>query len=164
MSSNKSIVKKHIEVSYFIMNLYLKDIKDEEIYVRPTKEANHLAWQLGHLTCSVGKALNAIAPNIVPELTREYIEKHTSESSKLDGPENFYTKSEYMKIFKTQEIAYFDLIESMPEADFKKDGPESMRAYAPKVEDVLMAQGTHIIMHAGQVAVLRRKLGKPIVM
>ena len=46
-------------------------------------------------------------------------------------------------------------------ADFDKAAPESMKDYAPTVGDAFLILGSHWLMHAGQWAVLRRKLGKP---
>ena len=49
----------------------------------------------------------------------------------------------------------------MSDADFDQPGPEPMRAYCPTVGSVFTLQGTHWMMHAGQWAIVRRKLGKP---
>ena len=40
--------------------------------------------------------------------------------------------------------------------------PDSMRDYAPTVGVAFNMIGIHLNMHAAQLAVLRRKLGKPV--
>ncbi len=55
------------------------------------------------------------------------------------------------------------MISSISQDDLSLPGPEKMRAYAPTKGAVLLAIGTHELMHVGQWAVLRRMLGKPVV-
>jgi uncharacterized damage-inducible protein DinB len=47
-------------------------------------------------------------------------------------------------------------------ADLNKPGPERMARMAPTVGHVLGLLGNHYMMHMGQIQVLRRKLGKPV--
>ena len=65
----------------------------------------------------------------------------------LGMPTN-YTRLDFVKNIKPEELS--------------KDAPEEMRSYAPKISDVVLLQLSHLGMHMGQIQVLRRKLGKPV--
>ena len=41
--------------------------------------------------------------------------------------------------------------------------PEAMRSYAPHVGSIFSMVAGHELMHTGQIAVIRRFLGKPVV-
>ena len=45
----KHAIKSAIESSDYIFNMYLSDLSDADLLVRPVPGANHIAWQLGHL-------------------------------------------------------------------------------------------------------------------
>ena len=49
------------------------------------------------------------------------------------------------------------------EAGLDEPSPEKMRSFFPTVGSVLMMAGSHEMMHTGQIAAIRRKLGKPVV-
>ncbi len=53
-------------------------------------------------------------------------------------------------------------LDNYPEPDFDKAGPEPMRSLCPTMGDMFMLIATHPMMHAGQFVVVRRQLGKPV--
>ena len=54
-------------------------------------------------------------------------------------------------------------IDKTEEAGLDSPTPEKLRSFFPTVGSVLFMAGSHEMMHAGQIATIRRKLGKPIV-
>ena len=55
-------------------------------------------------------------------------------------------------------------LEEMPDADLDAPSPESFREYFPTVGQMFTLIGTHPMMHAGQFVVVRRQLGKPVLL
>ncbi|MHC4880033.1 MAG: DinB family protein, partial [Planctomycetota bacterium] len=51
-------------------------------------------------------------------------------------------------------------LEKQTDESLDGEAPEQMRAYAPTVGAAFSLHGSHWLMHAGQWAVLRRKLGR----
>jgi hypothetical protein len=74
-----------------------------------------------------------------------------------------YTKSQYLELRSRQRERTLELVESITDVELAAPGPEKMRSYAPTNGAALLAIGTHELMHSGQWAVVRRMLGKPIV-
>ena len=52
---------------------------------------------------------------------------------------------------------------ALPDEKLDAPGPERMRPNFPTVGDLFTLIATHPLMHAGQFAVVRRQLGKPVV-
>jgi hypothetical protein len=50
----------------------------------------------------------------------------------------------------------------LPEERLAEPGPEAFRNVFPTMLDLWNLIGTHPLMHAGQFVVVRRQLGKPI--
>ena len=63
-------IKASMTVPDMIMNSYLGDLTDEELLVRPTEGANHIAWQLGHLLTSEHGMIEQVCPGSMPALNK----------------------------------------------------------------------------------------------
>lgn len=139
---------------------YLSDLTEDEFLVRPVPGANHIAWQLGHLIGSEHQMVELTCPGSMPALPAGFTEKYTPETAALDAKEAFHSKSVLMNAFEEQHSATLRALEKLTDADLDKPAPEPFREYAKTVGEVFAMQGTHWLMHAGQWAVVRRKLGR----
>jgi hypothetical protein len=156
----REAIRNVIKSTDFIVKAYLEDLSDAELMVRPVPGANHIAWQLGHLIASENEMLEATQPGSMSPLPPGFKEKYTPDTSKLDDPKAFHTKAEYLKLMNEQRAGTLRVLERITDADLDKPAPAQFRDYAPIVADVLTIQGSHYLMHAGQWAVTRRKLGR----
>ena len=62
---------------------YIQDLTDEQLLIRPHADANHIAWQLGHLICSEHALNNMVCPDSMPALPEGFEEKHSKETCLL---------------------------------------------------------------------------------
>jgi hypothetical protein len=159
--NTKQALKAGIDGGSFVVMAYLEDLKDAELLVRPIPGTNHIAWQLGHLIQAEHGMLEGVSPGSMPKLPSGFKEQHAKEKAASDNPKDFLTKNEYLKLAKEQRAGTYAILEKLGDADLDKPGPESMRSYCPTVGSVFTMQCTHWLMHAGQWAIVRRKLGKP---
>ena len=153
-------IKQSMSVPDFVAKAYLADLSDADLMLRVVPGINHIKWQLGHLIASEHKMLESMFPGSMPPLPAGFAEKHTKETSGNDNPAAFLSKDEYLKLFDTIRAATLAAVDRLTDADLDKPGPEFTREYCPTVASVLHLQPQHWLMHAGQWAVLRRKLGK----
>lgn len=143
-----------------ISKAYLGDLNDADLLVRPVPGANHIAWQLGHLLNSEHQMVEVVCPGVMPSLPEGFAAKYTPESAKLDSPSAFHSKEVYLKVYEQQRGGTLKALEKITDADLEKPSPENFREYAPTFGDLMALQGTHWLMHAGQWAIVRRRLGK----
>jgi hypothetical protein len=141
---------------------YLSDLSDADLLVRPTANANHIAWQLGHLIDAEPHLVKMILPDAkYPELPAGFSEKHNKEGSKSDT--GFLNKSAYLDLFAKTREATLAAVAKLSDADLDKPTSGNMAKFAPNWATLLILTSNHVLMHAGQFTVVRRKLGKPVI-
>lgn len=150
-------IKKSIANTDMIVSPYLGDLQPQELLARPIPGCNHIAWQLGHLIAGENQLLGKAFPGKMPNLPAGFADKYTKETSGSDNPASFHTKEELLRLWKEQREGTFKLIDGLKESELQN--PTGLD-YAPTVADLLILIGHHALMHAGQWAVVRRKLGR----
>ncbi len=158
----KDLLRHNVTFTHHITKKYLEDITEEQMLVRAVPGSNHVAWQLGHLVASERSLLEAIGAD-VPDLPEGFAEKHGSDNTGSDDPNEFLTKAEYFELMEQMHHAADAAIDKTDEAGLDVPTPEKLRGFFPTVGSVLLMAGSHEMMHSGQIAAIRRKLGKPIV-
>ena len=159
----KDVIKNNIQGGQMILGALIEDLSDDELFVRPAGAANHIAFQLGHLISSERTMIDGVCPGTCPELPSGFEQAHSKENSKNDARDGFLTKKEYLGLYQKQREATLKALDSLPDADLDKPGPESLRQICPTVGSVFALQPIHQVWHMGQLTVLRRQLNKPVV-
>lgn len=156
----RDALKRSIQSADFLVNAYLEDLADADLLVRPVPGANHIAWQLGHLICSEHGMLSAQYPGSMPPLPEGFAARYTAETAALDDPAAFHTKAEYLRLYREQRAGTLANLASIRDDDLDGPAPERFRHFLETVADLFHIQGSHAVMHAGQWAIVRRKLGR----
>jgi len=155
----KDVIRHSLELCHSVLKTYLADLTDEDLLIRPVPGANHTAWMLGHLLiCENGLKDLGYA---MPALPEGFVEAYAKETARSDDPAKFHKKAQYLQWLQEQRDATLAHLKALPEADLDKPAPEEAREYAPTVGAMFNAIGIHDMMHAPQMSVVRRKLGKP---
>lgn len=157
--NSKEVLKATMQLNRRIINGYLDDLSDADFLVRPVPEANHIAWQLGHLIASECHFLGLLG-GTPPELPAGFAKSHAKDTATHD--QGFATKAEYLGLLKQVREATAATLEKTAEADLDKPITGDMAKMAPTVGRLFVLLANHELMHAGQFAVVRRKLGKPV--
>ena len=145
-----------------VLKMTLADFSDADMLVRPVPHANHAAWQVGHLAVSEARMMGGYSPSVAATLPAEFAERFTKETTKSDDPKAFPGKAALLDQFEKTRSATIAWVQTLAPADLKKPGPERMSRMAPTLGDVLGLALGHVMMHTGQIQVIRRKLEKPI--
>lgn len=143
-----------------ITTAYLNDLNDADLMVRPVLGVNHIAWQLGHLIAAENDMVGQTCPGAMPALPAGFAEKYTNDTAASDDPKAFLRKDDYLRLYRQQREATLKALDSLTEADFDRPAPERFRHFVPTIGGIFNMQATHWLMHAGQWAVVRRKLGR----
>ena len=160
----KDAIRSSANLSTMVLKTYISDLDDADLMRRPGERCNHLAWQLGHLISSEVKLLDMVTPEYGTELPDGFADAHSKEACNNDDPVGFHGKQTYVELFDKVRAASLTALESYPESDLDKPAPDDFREFCPTMGDVLTLIATHPMMHAGQFVIVRRQLGKPILM
>lgn len=144
-----------------VLNWYLDDLSDNDLLVRPSASANHIAWQLGHLIVAESHLVHMVLPQVnYPPLPADFAAKHGKETAAKD--EGFLSKAEYMKLFNSQRETTIGAVGALSDTDLDRKTEGNMARFAPTHGALLLLVSNHTLMHGGQFTVVRRKLGKPV--
>jgi uncharacterized damage-inducible protein DinB len=145
-----------------MMSDTLGDFSDADMLVRPCPNANHAAWQLGHLAVAEAGILNSVKEGLVAAPPAEFAAKFTKETVSSDDANFFPKKAALLAQFGKINDAVIAWAKTLSPADLDKPTTGRMAAFVPTTGHVLGMLSNHIMMHMGQFQVTRRKLGKPI--
>lgn len=160
--NSREAIKNTIDTADMVCGAYLGDLTDEEMMKRPHPGCNHINWQVGHLVAADNEMANGCFPGVIAALPEGFTDKYSKESAKSDDPSAFCKKEELMALLKSQRDSLHAKLGELSDEDLDQPSPESMQAYAPTVGAALNMIGNHWLMHAGQWVVLRRELGREI--
>jgi hypothetical protein len=153
-------VRSVLTASDFIVQSYLGDITDAEMFERPTPDANHIAWQLGHLINAEARLVAAAAPSFAFQLPEGFAERHAAAMATSDNPTDFLKKDEYLQLAREVRLYTLRALETVSAQDADKPVTGRVPPFVTRVGDAFALIGAHWIGHGGQWAVLRRKLGR----
>lgn len=159
----RDVLKHSIDLGRMVATAYLDDLDDAALMMRPHPACNHLKWQIGHLITSEHGIIDSVVPGSMPPLPKGFRDRYSKETVASDDPAAFDTKAELMRVLDEQRAGTLAALASLPDAEFDKPAPEPMREYAPTIAAAFDLQGSHWMMHAGQWVIVRRALGKPVI-
>lgn len=150
----------HLNGSAWIVGMYLADLTDSELLVRPVPGANHIAWQLGHCLSAERGLMESWRPGSMPALPADFDSRHTTATSRLDSASSFYSKAEYLDMIEKTRAATLKVLKATKAEEFDLPAIDPWKSFLPTVGAMFRCVGEHWMMHAGQWAVTRRKMGR----
>jgi len=160
----KDVIKIALDSTQGMVPMYLGDLSDADLLVRPVPGANHIAWQLGHLIDAERHMLQAQMPDAAyPEMPAGFSELHSTKNAASESTKGFAGKDEYLSLFSKVRAATLANLSKLSDPDLDRPTTGNMAKYAPNLGAMFILLANHTLMHAGQFTAVRRKLGKPIV-
>jgi hypothetical protein len=156
----KSFLATSLERSTAILKMTVADLSDADLRERPVDNANPANWQIGHLINAQSFLFSEIgAPrfNLPAGFTDAYGGKGPA-----TGGATLLSKADLLKLFDDLNAASVAWVRSLTPEQLAAPTPEKYRGIAPTVADMINMASPHNAMHVGQIQVLRRKLGKPV--
>jgi hypothetical protein len=158
MSSLGDILVHSLSVSKMLLGRYVGDLTAAEMLHRIVPQANCAAWIVGHLIVSERGALRDLGAAL-PALPAGFEERFSREH---DAPKaaDFGDVGALLGLFNLHRDALISAVQRAAPADLERPLEKPHRLFANLGQRVgFMAQ--HATMHAGQITMIRRHLGKP---
>lgn len=157
-------VRTALQGTQHVLGMYLSDLSDADLLLRPVPGANHTAWQLGHLIFAEQYLLGILPGAKYPPLPAGFAELHAKEGAGKDADAGFLTKAQYVELFNQMRSTTLAILDRMTDADLDLPNTGPLAKFAPTLGALILLQSNHTLMHGGQITVVRRKLGKPVMM
>ncbi|MCA9040154.1 MAG: DinB family protein [Planctomycetaceae bacterium] len=156
-------IKKSLMAPEYVVNAYLADLSDEDLLLRPASGINPINWQVGHLIASEHQLVEAICPGSMPALPEDFTQVYDRENASSEDTSHYFSKEDLLKLMQEQRAATLAAAESLTDEEMMKPAPEHLQRIGETVGAIFAMQGTHWMMHAGQWVLVRRQLGKEVV-
>ena len=141
-----------------LLHRYVADLSAEEYLHRPAPKANCTAWLIGHLTLSDRGVLKRLGAPL-PELPDGF-EHRFSRDEGCPQAQEFGDVKQIVAVFDEHRNRLIAAVKAATPAQLeqKLDKPIAMAA---TVGEALEFVAVHTAMHAGQIVMIRRSLGRP---
>ena len=144
------------------LKMMLADLTDADLIQRPVPSANNGLWQLGQLVAAEAQMVNACAGRTISELPAGFVDRYKRDTASINDPAKLGTKADLISRLEQVRESTCKWVATLSAADLAKPAPEFLQRMCPTVGHVIHLLPNHVAMHMGQIQVLRRKLGKPI--
>jgi hypothetical protein len=142
-----------------LLHRYIDDLSPQEFLHRPAPKANCTAWLIGHLTLSDRGALRFAGEKDLPPVPDGF-EKQFSRDEGCPQAEDFGDISLLMPLFDRHRQQLIETVRRAP-AELLDRPPEKSLPFAKTVAEFIEYMSLHCAMHAGQITIIRRSLGRP---
>ncbi len=158
-SSPNDIVVSSLAISQKLLNRYCEDLKPDEYLHRPCTGANCAAWLIGHLILTERMALKRVGATDVPALPDGF-EKRFARDPEAPKAIEFGDVSFLMSLFNQHRQLLIDTVNRLPPEALDKP-VEKPHPMFNTIGEAVNFMGAHTSMHAGQITMIRRSLGRP---
>jgi hypothetical protein len=156
------LIADNLQRNLGLLKMTVADFSDADMLVRPCPGANHAMWQLGHLIVSEAHMVGACRAEGAPELPAGLADKFNGKTTSINEASAFVAKAKLLEILENVRGTTVKWVGGLKAEDLNRPGPERMKEIAPTVGHLVMLIASHQMMHLGQMQVIRRKLGKPV--
>ncbi len=157
----REFLRNSLQRAEMLTTRLLDGFTDEQLLVRATRSANHIAWQLGHLIVSTHQAGEMIKSGSMPKLPDDFSKRHSDRTAAVDEAETFLSKAVYLEMLADHRRALMMLIQTLDYDTLLGPAPDGYQDAVTTIADLLHLTADHEILHAGQISVVRRVLGMP---
>jgi hypothetical protein len=166
MSTNAHIelAINQIRGSRIFTKRFLTDLTDAEWFWMPPQYTTHIAWQIGHIaTAQYGLCLRRVRGRTKADeslISGAFIEAFTIGSKPVADPKQSPPLEEIKRVLDAVFDQSVSELQACSEADLNVPLDEPHPVFKTKLSAVEFT-ALHEMVHAGQIAMLRRLMGKP---
>jgi hypothetical protein len=158
-SLNDAIVNS-LSTSQKLLNRYCGDLTPQDYLHRPCATGNTAAWILGHLILSERGALGRLGVTDLPALPEGFETRFGRDEAAARAAE-FGDVSILLPLFNRHREMLIEAAKRAGADVLEKPIDKPNPVYGSHVWEVVNFMGIHVTMHAGQITIIRRSMGKP---
>lgn len=160
MNTVNDVLVHSLSTSQALLNRYVQDLTPEEYLHRAAPKSNCVAWIIGHLILTERKCLEVAGVTALPQLPEGFEQRFPREVT--DTPADDYGDvTTLLPLFNTHRQQLLEAVKSLTPEQLAKPLDKPHPPLFTTVADFLNFMGHHVTMHAGQITLIRRSLGRP---
>ena len=158
MTPNDAIVH-NLSISQMLLHRFVDDLTAPEFLHRTSPRANCVAWILGHLIQTDRRALAALGVSDLPPLPDGFEQRFARDEAAAQASD-FGDVSTLMPLFDQYRSRLIQAIGRATPEQLEKP-VETPRPMFKTAGEMANFMSLHSALHAGQITLIRRSLGKP---
>ena len=159
--SAQEVIAESLTFSVKLMDRYCADLKPEEYLHRITPRGNCTAWLLGHLILTDRRLLAFFGADVPP--LPEGFEKRFARDETAPFASDFGDTSILLPMFDKHRALLIDTVKRSS-AEKLSEPLEKPNPLFSRLGQMANFMAQHATLHAGQITMIRRSLGKPPIM
>ena len=157
------IAVKNIEFARGYTMSLLEDIGPEDWFRQPSEGVTHLAWQIGHLAMAE-YALTLLRirgkePRDQTLMSNDFFRQFQKGTTPAPSAQDYPPVDEILDVFHRVHDQALRELAGYTDAQLDVPLPEPHAAFATKMGSVIFCSA-HEMLHAGQIGLLRRLIGR----
>lgn len=158
MSTGNDAIAFALTTSQTMLKRFVADLGPQDYLHRPTPQANCAAWIVGHLALSDRGTLKRIGAPL-PDLPAGFEHRFSREQGCPQAAE-FGDASQLIAVFDEHRHRLIAAVKALP-AEVLDKPLEKPHPMFRTVGELVTFMALHSTMHAGQISIIRRSLGRP---
>jgi len=158
------LARRQIQSAREYTESLLQDLSDEEWYVMPDGCPSHIAWQVGHLAMAEYALCLLRVRGKLPEdatiIENDFLRAFKKGSVPSSNAATHYSPQQLRDVLQRVHAHALQAIQGYDEAMLNEPLPEPYFVFPNKLGSLLFC-AAHEMLHAGQIGMIRRLLGKP---
>ena len=159
MPTANDLLAHSLSASRMMVNRFIEDLTPAEYLHRPCAGGNCAAWIVGHLVMSDRSLLGRVGVTELPALP-EGFEKRFARDETAPKASEYGDVGVLGPLFNRHRDLLIERVKKMPAEALDAALPKPHPMFAT-VGEMVNFMGAHVAMHAGQLTVIRRTLGRP---
>jgi len=136
------------------------DLTPEEFQHQPVPGANSAAWIVGHLALTAKRTAERLGATGMPEVSEEFIARFKATRQTAGAQSNLGSKTELFALLDAAIEKLMEAIRRLPPEALEGPAPTPAPAVVTNSGEMSLFGVMHIMMHYGQLSIIRRSLGK----
>jgi hypothetical protein len=159
MPTANDILVHNLTVSQKLLQRYAADLAASEYLHRPTPKANCAAWLIGHLILTERRALNLYGVSDLPPVPDGF-DKRFSRDEGCPQASEFGDVMALLPLLDQHRSRLIEAVKHAPPAllDKPMEKPHPMFGSLGEFTSFV---SHHVMLHVGQITIIRRSLGRP---
>lgn len=158
------VARRQIEFARNYTQSLLVDLSDDEWFRQPAGGVTHLAWQIGHLAMAQYMLtlfrLRGKAPEDEQLIPKSFLKRFVKGSVPAGDPAAYPPHADILNVFHGVSARLMEELPNYRDSDLADTVVEPYALFPTKLGSLFFC-GSHEMLHAGQIGLIRRLLGKP---
>lgn len=158
-----NIATKNLDFARQYTLSLLEDIQDDQWFRMPEGSITHLAWQVGHLAMAeyalTMLRIRGKEPSDREFMSNDFFRRFQKGTQPDADPTTYPAIEDILKTFHAVHARAMEELAGYADADLQESLPAPVALFENKLGSIFFCSN-HEMLHAGQIGVLRRLLGK----